>query len=591
MTYSGTKYPNRISSLDFIKGISIIGIILYHFGFLTFGYLGVDVFLVISGFLIIPSVIKHLELNDFSLLKWLYKRLVRFLPLILIISAVGLILGYFLMLPDDFENLSESVFATNIFGNNILQLITVKNYWNFTNEYKPLLATWYLGVLFQLFIILGIIFTLFGIVIKKVYSLRHHKHFLFFFLLAILSGCSFLAFIFSNDSFETKFYSPLYRGWEFGVGGLVYYLSKYFIIREKVPFFVLIIGLICIFSLGFIYRLLSIPEFFNKSVLQIIAVFFGCILLNCRATFRHHNLMIVLGKMSLSLFLWHQFILAFFRYLFTDNFTIQSFLIVLSIICVISIISYKYFESYKLSRLYSRIIAFVVWSVILSSSYYFYSVAGVVRDIKELGITTKQPYIIRNTEFIDRFYGYNSPLLSDKIKVLAIGNSFARDFLACLEEWDTENKIEISYKFDEDWDDPRLETCDFIFYTERREDLLPLISSKIKPETQIYGIGTKSYGKSLGPIYNRRFSKDYHNYTVRIDDSIIDRNKELKESWGEDKYIDFISIVSCNGKDVHVFTPEGMFISFDGMHLTEDGAKYYAKRIDFEKIFRLKPES
>ncbi len=50
------------------------------------------------------------------------------------------------MLPDDLENLSQSVIATNFFTNNILQAITTKNYWDVVNEYKPLMHTWSLGV-------------------------------------------------------------------------------------------------------------------------------------------------------------------------------------------------------------------------------------------------------------------------------------------------------------------------------------------------------------------------------------------------------------------------------------------------------------
>lgn len=577
----------RIYSLDYIKGVSVLGIILYHFGFLTYGYLGVDVFLVTSGFLIIPPVIKNIGHDNFNVLTWLKKRLIRFFPLILIISSVALILGYFLMLPDDFENLSESVFATNIFGNNILQAVTVRNYWNITNEYKPLLPTWYLGVLVQLLVMFGLSFYIFNLIIKKAKQRLRNPYIPFLALLTVLFGCSFFAYLFSGDSFETKFYSPFYRGWEFFLGGLVFYIADYIKIKAKLPFFILIIGLIGIFFLHFICRLLNVSGFFNKITLQIIAAFLCIFLLCCKTKFSPHNPIVISGKMSFSLFLWHQFILAFERYLFGDDFNTVRLLTVISVICVVSVVSYKYFEKIKLSRLSSKITALTVWVMILFSSYYFYSVAGVVRDIKELGVTTQNPTLKRNTEYIDRFLNYTSPLVSDKIKVLAIGNSFARDFLACLEEWDVKNKIEISYKSDNDWNDARLENCDFIFCTARKEDILPYISEKIKPDTQLYGIGTKSYGKSLGPVYTRRHNSDYYKSTIRLDKSVIRINNMLKESWGEDNYINFISLTSSNGVDMRVFTPEGMLISFDGMHLTQDGAKYYAKCINFEKIFRL----
>ncbi len=52
-----------------------------------------------------------------------------------------------MMLPDDFENTAQSIVATNFFGNNVLQSITTKNYWDVVNEYKPLMHTWYVGLI------------------------------------------------------------------------------------------------------------------------------------------------------------------------------------------------------------------------------------------------------------------------------------------------------------------------------------------------------------------------------------------------------------------------------------------------------------
>lgn len=66
------------------------------------------------------------------------------------------------MLPDDLENLAESVVATNVFANNILQAITTKNYWDVVNEYKPLMHTWSLGVEEQYYFLYPWLFTLVG---------------------------------------------------------------------------------------------------------------------------------------------------------------------------------------------------------------------------------------------------------------------------------------------------------------------------------------------------------------------------------------------------------------------------------------------
>ena len=125
-------------------------------GLLKSGYLGVDVFFVINGFLVIPSVVKKIDLASFSFLGFIKKRIVRLLPLIVLASVVALGLGYFLMMPDHYENLAQSVIASNLMSENILSALTTKNYWDVVNEYKPLMHLWYVGILFEFYIIMPI---------------------------------------------------------------------------------------------------------------------------------------------------------------------------------------------------------------------------------------------------------------------------------------------------------------------------------------------------------------------------------------------------------------------------------------------------
>ena len=138
---------------DLIKAVAILAVVLYHFGLMQYGYLGVDIFFVVAGYLTGKSIQRSREKGKPGYFGFLIKRLIRLLPLVLIASIVCLLIGCFLMLPDDYENLAESVVATNFFSNNILQCITTKNYWDVVNNYKPLMHTWYLGVLFEAYIL------------------------------------------------------------------------------------------------------------------------------------------------------------------------------------------------------------------------------------------------------------------------------------------------------------------------------------------------------------------------------------------------------------------------------------------------------
>lgn len=144
---------SRRNDLDLVKGIAIIAVVLYHMGILKSGYLGVDVFLVLGGFFIIPSIVEKVSRNQFQYFKFLIERIIRLLPAVLIASVLCLIIGFIFYLPDDYENMAESVFASLFFSNNILSAITTGNYWNTANDFKPFMHTWYLGILMEFYVI------------------------------------------------------------------------------------------------------------------------------------------------------------------------------------------------------------------------------------------------------------------------------------------------------------------------------------------------------------------------------------------------------------------------------------------------------
>jgi peptidoglycan/LPS O-acetylase OafA/YrhL len=132
--------------IDGLRAIAVLAVICFHFGFLPNGFLGVDIFFVISGFLITGIICNELAEARFSMVGFYLRRTRRIIPLAVFISAVTLFIGALTMLPDDMENMAQSVIASNFFANNILQAITTKDYWDVVNEYKPLMHTWSLGL-------------------------------------------------------------------------------------------------------------------------------------------------------------------------------------------------------------------------------------------------------------------------------------------------------------------------------------------------------------------------------------------------------------------------------------------------------------
>jgi peptidoglycan/LPS O-acetylase OafA/YrhL len=139
---------SRSLLIDLLKGVAIIAVILYHSGIFQYGYLGVEIFLVVGGYLISKSILRSSENEKFSYWTYFCRRLVRLWPLLILISLVSLAIGSITMLPEHLKNLSETVVGTSSFSNNFVQYITSGNYWDQGNDFKPLMHTWYIGLMF-----------------------------------------------------------------------------------------------------------------------------------------------------------------------------------------------------------------------------------------------------------------------------------------------------------------------------------------------------------------------------------------------------------------------------------------------------------
>lgn len=115
------------------------------------------------------------------------------------------------------------------------------------------------------------------------------------------------------------------------------------------------------------------------------------------------------------------------------------------------------------------IILIISFFFIVGFSFGIYRNAGVVRDVPELNISRKNPFASRNTEYTDRIYKLDKDFSTNhNIKVLVVGNSFARDFAAVLCEWNKSNLLDITYKYDfgnEKNLDKRFLECDYLFWS------------------------------------------------------------------------------------------------------------------------------
>ena len=140
----GIDYRREI---DGLRAIAVLPVIFFHAGFESFsgGFIGVDVFFVISGYLITSIILAEKEAGIFSLINFYERRARRILPALFLVMGVSLPLAWLWLLPKDIKEFSQSLSAVSVFASNIL-FWSESGYFATAAELKPLLHTWSLAV-------------------------------------------------------------------------------------------------------------------------------------------------------------------------------------------------------------------------------------------------------------------------------------------------------------------------------------------------------------------------------------------------------------------------------------------------------------
>ena len=135
------------SEIDGLRAVAVLPVILFHAGFESFsgGFVGVDVFFVLSGYLITSILLAEIAEGRFSLLGFYERRARRILPALYFVMLVTLPVAFRLMLPDEFEGFTHALISVLFFASNIYFWQTT-DYFSRAAEENPLLHTWSLGV-------------------------------------------------------------------------------------------------------------------------------------------------------------------------------------------------------------------------------------------------------------------------------------------------------------------------------------------------------------------------------------------------------------------------------------------------------------
>ena len=144
--------------IDGLRAFAVLSVVLYHAfpNILGGGFIGVDVFFVISGYLIGWIIMRDLEQERFSFLNFYARRIRRIFPALLVVLATALTIGWFALLPDEYKTLGKHVLGGAAFIDNFF-LWQESGYFDISSKLKPLLHLWSLGIEEQFYIIFPLI--------------------------------------------------------------------------------------------------------------------------------------------------------------------------------------------------------------------------------------------------------------------------------------------------------------------------------------------------------------------------------------------------------------------------------------------------
>ena len=204
------------ADIDGLRAIAVIPVLLYHAGVTGFsgGYVGVDVFFVVSGYLITKIILADIESGEFSIWRFYERRVRRIFPALFPVLFFALIFGYLILLPEEFEDFGKSLFYTTFFVSNIYFMDDV-GYFAAPAETKPLLHIWSLAVEEQFYIFFPIFLYLLSKFSKKVTQI----------FIIFLSVVSFIVGVWvTHFSQDLAFYLAPVRAWELFLGSVLVFV-------------------------------------------------------------------------------------------------------------------------------------------------------------------------------------------------------------------------------------------------------------------------------------------------------------------------------------------------------------------------------
>lgn len=410
---------NRIDLFDQLKGISILAIVLFHLGIYKSGFLGVDVFFIISGYFLTLSTLKEFKRSNgnINLIKFYKSRFSRLLPGIVILVIVVSIYARLNVKESMFGIINGQAFSSTLFYENWYNIFNGVNYWGDVSS-SPLTHLWFSSIIAQVYVIWPLI------VIALLKIKRGNRKLLLkiSILLAIISGIL-QPILFNMVGFNRAYYGTDTRALAFILGAIIclVILDEDFKVKivEKTTktnliMMASIIGIIILWIITSVdSKFLFYGGIILNSTLWAIVIFTG--LITNRLSIPKAGVLSKVGIMSFQIYLWHWFVIVVLK----EELSLNIFLVILGI-AIVSTVAYYLLEKTKFMDRY--FILKLVFLIVIS-----------------LGIIT-----LWKPKMSDK-HGY-SPIVSQHTasnKIIIVGDSWARYLGIGLENVSKKNSVAI----------------------------------------------------------------------------------------------------------------------------------------------------
>ena len=347
--------------LDGLRGVAIFLVVLFHIwpDYFSFGFVGVDIFFVLSGYLITKIIWTKQEKGNFSYLVFYRNRIRRIFPALILVLLTTMLVGQLFLFPTEYELLGKHIKSSALFYQNF-RLIDEAGYWDESSQLKPLLHFWSLSIEEQFYVF-------WPLLIAVVFFLK--KHCITCIFIALMLG---IFELYLNEI--GSFYHSMSRFWELAAGGTIVWLERNdslisWLGRKPLAIWLLFAGAISL-SLG------NQSYDFSALLLVVIATMLLLLSLKNRSDkLLKNKVLVFLGLISFPLYLWHYPVVSY-AHIFGISVKKNGILIFM-VSVILSYLTYRFVEVYARKQTNIKIIAGLFLSVII--------IAGIGQFIRKNG--------------------------------------------------------------------------------------------------------------------------------------------------------------------------------------------------------------